>query len=174
MKVLIGDTIFIFPAGDKSALPFYVVIRATQRSSHLKGKGDTFSSQFSVIFNPWLLVSEPENQTCELPPAVKRSKNYRTFLNNSRPSINHLPQVLKKIASFVSIFTLFFSISRRAVTLHMLSMKCMQEWLNKLRLPSTIWSWCLKRLLSWCSPHSVIPTVKCTSTNFRIYLHCWP
>ena len=130
------------------------------------------NSQLFLIPGYWSvdLRIKPVNS----PPAVKRSKNYRTFLNNSRPSINHLPQVLKKIASFVSIFTLFFSISRRAITLHMLSMKCMQEWLNKLRLPSTIWSWCLKRLLSWCSPHSVIPTVKCTSTNFRIYLHCWP
>ena len=43
-KVLIGDTIF------KSGLvetgpPFYVVIRATQRSTRLQGKGSTFISQ---------------------------------------------------------------------------------------------------------------------------------
>ena len=48
MKVLIGDTIFIFPTGDKTTLPFHAVIWATQGSSHLKGKGSTFSSQFSV------------------------------------------------------------------------------------------------------------------------------
>ena len=42
-KVLIGDTILTSPTGDGT--PFYVVIRATQRSSHLQGKGSTLISQ---------------------------------------------------------------------------------------------------------------------------------
>ena len=32
-----------------TALPFYLVIWATQRSSHLKGKGGTFNSQLILI-----------------------------------------------------------------------------------------------------------------------------
>ena len=40
-KVLIGDTIFLLEKGP----PFYVVIRATRRSSRLQCKGSTFISQ---------------------------------------------------------------------------------------------------------------------------------
>ena len=42
--VLIGDSIFLRLLLD-TGLPFYVVIRATQRSSRLQGKGSTFVSQ---------------------------------------------------------------------------------------------------------------------------------
>ena len=42
-KVLIGDTILASPS--QYGTPFYVVIRATQRSSHLQGKGSTLISQ---------------------------------------------------------------------------------------------------------------------------------
>ena len=43
-KVLIGDTIFLRLLME-TGTPFYVVIRATRRSSHLQGKGSTFISQ---------------------------------------------------------------------------------------------------------------------------------
>ena len=39
-KILIGDTIFL-----ETGPPFYVVMQATQRSSHLQGKGSTFISK---------------------------------------------------------------------------------------------------------------------------------
>ena len=42
-KVLIGDTIFLRLI--ETGPPFYVVIRATRRSSRLQGKGSTFISQ---------------------------------------------------------------------------------------------------------------------------------
>ena len=43
-KVLIGDTIFLRLLMETGP-PFYVVIRATRRSSRLQGKGSTFISQ---------------------------------------------------------------------------------------------------------------------------------
>ena len=43
-KVLIGDTIFTSGLVETGP-PFYVVIRATQRSTRLQGKGSTFISQ---------------------------------------------------------------------------------------------------------------------------------
>ena len=42
-KVLTGDTIFTSPT--ETGPPFYVVIRATRRSSCLQYKGSTFISQ---------------------------------------------------------------------------------------------------------------------------------
>ena len=44
-KVLLGDTILTSPTVDGP--PFYVVIRATRRSSQLQGRGSTFISQLS-------------------------------------------------------------------------------------------------------------------------------
>ena len=44
-KVLIGDTTFTSRTGDGTAMPFYVVFRATQRSSRLQCKGSTFIAQ---------------------------------------------------------------------------------------------------------------------------------
>ena len=44
MKALTGDTIFLRLLLEMG-LPFYLVIRATRRSSHLQGKGSTFISQ---------------------------------------------------------------------------------------------------------------------------------
>ena len=44
-KILIGDTILTSPTGDGP--PFYVVIRATQRTNRLQGKGSSFISQLS-------------------------------------------------------------------------------------------------------------------------------
>ena len=41
MKALIGDTVFLRLLVSTGQL-FYVVIRATRRSSHLQGKGSTF------------------------------------------------------------------------------------------------------------------------------------
>ena len=43
-KVLIGDTIFTSGLVETGP-PFYVVIRAAQRSTRLQGKGSTFISQ---------------------------------------------------------------------------------------------------------------------------------
>ena len=37
MKVLTGDTIFMFPTGDRSATLCGLMIQAMQRSSHLQG-----------------------------------------------------------------------------------------------------------------------------------------
>ena len=50
-------------------LPFYVVIRAIQRSSHLQGKGSTFISQ--SFLRPWVLVWSPESNL--QPPALQSS-----------------------------------------------------------------------------------------------------
>ena len=44
-KVLIGDTTFTSRTEDGTAMPFYVVFRATQRSSRLQCKGSTFIAQ---------------------------------------------------------------------------------------------------------------------------------
>ena len=44
-KVLIGDTTFTSRTGDGTAMPFYLVFRATQRSSRLQCKGSTFIAQ---------------------------------------------------------------------------------------------------------------------------------
>ena len=60
MKVIIGDTTFMSPAGD--GWPFYMVIRAAW--SYLQGKGSTFISQSCKDSECW---SGPRNQTCDLP-----------------------------------------------------------------------------------------------------------
>ena len=49
--------------------PFYVVIRATRRSSRLQGKGSTFISQ--LFLRPWVLVRPRESNP--RPPALQSS-----------------------------------------------------------------------------------------------------
>ena len=63
-KALIGDTIRFLRFLLETGPPFYVVIRATQRSSHLQGKGSTFISQSVLGPECW---SGPGIQTCDLP-----------------------------------------------------------------------------------------------------------
>ena len=53
--------------------PFYVVIRATRRSSRLQGKGSTFISQLFQDPEYW---SGPGNRTRDLPLQVKRSTDW--------------------------------------------------------------------------------------------------
>ena len=43
-KLLIGDTIFMSPTGDESA----ILLGHPGRSSHLRGKGSTFVSQLCL------------------------------------------------------------------------------------------------------------------------------
>ena len=61
-KVLIGDTLFTSPTR-LTGPPFYVVSRATRRSSRFQGKGSTFISQ--LLWDPdyW---SSPGNRTRDL------------------------------------------------------------------------------------------------------------
>ena len=56
-------TLFLRPLLETGA-PRYVAIRATQRSSHLQGRGSTFDS-FLKYFRPWVIV-QPQNWTCNL------------------------------------------------------------------------------------------------------------
>ena len=51
-------TLFLRPLLETGP-PRYVAIRATQRSSHLQGRGSTFDS-FLKYFRPWVMVRPPK------------------------------------------------------------------------------------------------------------------
>ena len=55
--------------------PFYVVIQATRRSSHLLSKGSTFISQLFqlVVLRPWVLGPAPGIESATFRSAVTLS-----------------------------------------------------------------------------------------------------
>ena len=63
-------TLFLRPLLETGP-PRYVAIRATQRSSHLQGRGSTFDS-FLKYFRPWVMIRPPKLNL--RPPALQYSQ----------------------------------------------------------------------------------------------------
>ena len=70
-KVLNGDTVFLLLLMETGP-PFYVVIRATERSRRLQCKGSTYL-HFSVIFKTLSIGPAPGIEPATSHSAVKRS-----------------------------------------------------------------------------------------------------
>lgn len=83
-------TLFLRPLLETGP-PRYVAIRATQRSSHLQGRGSTFDS-FLKYFRPWVMIRPPKSalQSSALPTELILLWSLSTLFH-THPFIQNCP-----------------------------------------------------------------------------------